>query len=99
MSTNFTLLSLRERHVIQWGCINTYLRSQVCSIHSLAYKTFFIKWLGEDICKLIFGAHILYANVCFLLMISFEMMANIYMLCSLVLDWIVGELHGTLIVT
>jgi hypothetical protein len=35
----------------------------------------------------------------FLLMISYEMMANIYMLCSLVLDWIVGELHGTLIVT
>jgi hypothetical protein len=23
----------------KWGCINTYLRSQVCSIHFLAYKT------------------------------------------------------------
>ena len=39
MSNNFTLLCSKERHVIKWGCINTYLRSQVCSIHSLACKT------------------------------------------------------------
>ena len=39
MSNNFTLLWSKERHVIKWGFINTYLRSQVCSIHSLACKT------------------------------------------------------------
>ena len=31
----------RRRGMSYMGCINTYLRSQVCSIHSLAYKTFF----------------------------------------------------------
>jgi hypothetical protein len=35
----------------------------------------------------------------FLLMISYEMVANINMLCSCMLNWIVGELDSTLIVT
>ena len=37
-------------------------------------KSLLIKWLGEDIGKLIFGAHSLNANVSFLLVISYEMM-------------------------
>ena len=46
-------------------------------------KPCLIKWLGEDIGKLIFGAHTLNANVPFLLVISYEMMADINMLCPL----------------
>ena len=45
-------------------------------------KPLFIKWRGEDIGKLIFGAYTLNANVLFLLVISYEMMADINMLCS-----------------
>ena len=45
-------------------------------------KPLLMKWLGEDIGKLIFGAHTLNANVPFLLVISYEMMADINMLCS-----------------
>ena len=41
----------------------------------------FIKWLGEDIGKLIIGANTLNINIPFLL-ISCEMTADIYMLCS-----------------
>jgi hypothetical protein len=37
---------------------------------------------GEDIGKLIMGDHTLNANVPFLLMISYEVMAAIYVLCS-----------------
>ena len=62
-------------------------------------KSLLIKWLGEDIGKLIFGAHTLNANVPFLLMISNEMMADIYVLCSCMLNRIVGQLDCTLIVT
>ena len=43
-------------------------------------KPLFIKWLGEDIGKLIFDAHTLNANVPFLLVISYEMMADINVL-------------------
>ena len=45
-------------------------------------KPLLIKWLGEDIGKLIIGAHTLNANAPFLLMISYEMMVDIYVLCS-----------------
>jgi hypothetical protein len=62
-------------------------------------KPLLIKWFGEDIGKLIIGAHILNANVPFLLVISYEMMVDIYVLCSCMLNRIVGELHGTLIIT
>ena len=62
-------------------------------------KPLLIKWLGEDIGKLIIGAHTLNANVPFLLMISYEMVAHIYVLCSCMLNQIVGELDCTLIVT
>ena len=48
----------------------------------LLAKPLLIKWLGEYVSKLIFGAHTLYANVPFLLVISYEMMADIYVLCS-----------------
>ena len=62
-------------------------------------KPLFIKWLGEDIGKLIFSARTLNANVPFLLVISYEMVADINVLCSCMLNWIVGELDSTLIVT
>ena len=62
-------------------------------------KPLFIKWLGEDIGKLIFGAHTLNANVPILLMISNEMVANINVFYSCMLNRIVGELDCTLIVT
>jgi hypothetical protein len=45
-------------------------------------KPLLIKWIGEGIGKLIIGAHTLNANVPFLLVISYEMMVNIYVLYS-----------------
>ena len=45
-------------------------------------KPLLIKWLGEDIGKLIIGANTLNTNIPFLLVLSYEMMADIYMLCS-----------------
>ena len=45
-------------------------------------KPLLIKWLGENIGNLIIGAHTLNTNVPFLLMISNEMMSDIYMLYS-----------------
>ena len=53
---------------------------------------FLIQWLGEYISKLIFGAYTLNANVLFLLVISYEMVADINVLCSCMLNWIVGQL-------
>jgi hypothetical protein len=49
---------------------------------SLQNQPLLIKWLGEDISKLIIGVHTLNANVSFLLVISNEIMADIYVLCS-----------------
>ena len=60
---------------------------------------FLIQWLGEYIGKLIFGAYTLNANVPFLLVISYEMVADINVLCSCMLNQIVGQLDCTLIVT
>ena len=65
----------------------------------LLAKPLLIKWLGEYIGKLIFGAHTLNANVPFLLVISDEMVADINVLCSCMLNRIVGQLDCTLIVT
>jgi hypothetical protein len=62
-------------------------------------KSSMFNCLGEDISKLIIGANTLNANVPFLLMISYEMMADINVLCSCILNRIVGELHSTFIVT
>ena len=62
-------------------------------------KPLLIKWFGEDIDKLIIGAHTLNTNVPFLLVILYEMVADIYMLCSYILNQIIGELDSTLIVT
>jgi hypothetical protein len=58
-----------------------------------------MKWLSEDIGKLIIGANTLNVNVPFLLMISYETMADINVLCSCMLDQIISELHNTFIVT
>ena len=62
-------------------------------------KPFLIHWLGKYISKLIFDAHTLNANAPFLLMISNEIVANIIVLCSSMLNRIVGELDSTLIIT
>jgi hypothetical protein len=48
---------------------------------------------------LVIGAHTLNANVPFLLVISYEMMTDINVLCSCMLNQIIGELDSTLIVT
>ena len=53
-------------------------------------KPLLIKWLGKDIGKLIFGAHTLNANVPFLLVISYEIVADINVLCSCMLNRIIG---------
>ena len=53
-------------------------------------KPLLIKWFGKYIGKLIFGVHTLNANVSFLLVISNEMMADINVLCSCMLNRIVG---------
>ena len=45
-------------------------------------KPCFVQWLGEDIGKLIFGAHTLNCDVTFGLMISYEMVTDINVLCS-----------------
>ena len=47
-------------------------------------------WLGEYVSKLVFGAHTLNANVHFLLVISNEMVADINVLCSCMLNQVVG---------
>ena len=80
------------------GCINTYWRSQVCLIHSLACKTSSHQVAWWRYWQVDLRCHTLNANVPFLLVISYEMMADINMLCSWVLNRVVGELDGTLIV-
>ena len=62
-------------------------------------KPLLIKWLCEYAGKLIFSAHTLNANIPFLLVITNEVMADIYMLCSCMWNRVVGDLHDTLIVT
>ena len=57
-------------------------------------KPLLIKWLGEDIIKLINGAHTLNANVPFLLMISYEIVTDINVLCSCMLNQIVTLQHS-----
>ena len=62
-------------------------------------KPLLIKWLGEYVGQLIFGAHTLNANVTLQLMISYEVMSYVNVLCSCMLNWIVGHLDCTFIVT
>ena len=45
-------------------------------------KPLLINWLGENIGKLIIGANTLNTNIPFLLVISYEMMVDINVLCS-----------------
>ena len=45
-------------------------------------KSLLIKWLGENVGKLIIGAYTLSCNVAFHLMISYEMMPYVNVLCS-----------------
>jgi hypothetical protein len=49
-----------------------------------------IQWFGEYIGKLIIGAHTFNTNVTLLLMISYEVMPYVNMLCSCMLNWVVG---------
>jgi len=41
-----------------------------------------VSTIGENVGKLIIGAYTLNANVPFFLVMSYEMMVDIYMLCS-----------------
>ena len=82
MPINFYLALLEGEACYRMGDASTHIGEvkYVQFIHQHA-KPLLIKWLGKDIGKLIFGAHTLNANVPFLLVISYEMMADINMLC------------------
>jgi hypothetical protein len=91
MTINFYFGLLEEEACHFSGrCINTYLRNPISSTHSLACKPLLIKWLVEYVGKLIFSAHTLNANVPFLLMISYEMVVDITVLYSCMLNRIIG---------
>ena len=79
MPINFYLGLLEEEacHISEGASTHIGEVKYVQFIPQLA-KSLLIKWLGEDIGKLIFGAHTLNANV----PISYEMMADINVLCS-----------------
>ena len=93
--------------------INFYLgllEGEACHIsggvhqHIFEKSNMFNSFLSlQNLCShwslVIFGAHTLNANVPFLLMISYEMVADINVLCSCMLNRIVGELDSTLIIT
>ena len=75
----------------KWGVHqHIFEKSNMFSSFLNLQKPFLIQWLGEYIGKLIFGANTLNTNVPFLLVISYEMVADIYMLCSCMLNQIVG---------
>ena len=59
----------------------------------------FIKWLYKHICKLVLGWNIAKLNISMVEMITNKVMANLNVLCSLVLHWVVTNLDCTFIVT
>ena len=59
----------------------------------------FVKWLGEDVGKLIFGTYIRQVNITSSNMITDEVMADLNVLCLVVLHQVVGYLDSTLVVT
>ena len=73
------------------GVLSTHI-GEVKYVQFIPYlaKPLLIQWLGEYIGKLIFGAHTLNANVLFLLMISNEIVVDINVLCSCILNRIIG---------
>ena len=77
----------RRRGMSYNGGASTHI-GEVKYVQFIPYlaKPLFIKWLGEDIGKLIIGAHTLNANVPFLLVISNEMVVDINVLCSCMLN-------------
>ena len=54
--------------------------------------------LGEDICQLLFSVDVNDINIFLRYMISEKVMTNLNVLCLRVLNWVVGNLDGTLIV-
>ena len=62
-------------------------------------KSFLVQGLCEDIRQLLFSVDMDDINVFLHNVISEKVMTNLNMLCLRVLNWIVGNLDGTLIVT
>ena len=59
----------------------------------------FIQWFGEDIRKLLVGAHMCKNNISLLNMIPYEVMTNVNMLGARMLTRVVDNLDRTFIVT
>jgi hypothetical protein len=84
----------------KWEGASTHIwEIQYAQLIPYLAKPILIQWLGEYVGKLIFGAHTLNANIPFLLMIYYKIVTDINVLCSCMLNQIVGELDSTLIVT
>ena len=81
MSINFTLLCSKERHVIYGGASTHIGEVKYVQFIPLLAIPLLIKWLGEYVGKLIIGANTLNYNVAFHLMISYEMMPYVNVLC------------------
>jgi hypothetical protein len=77
---------------------HTYLRSQICLIHSLACKTSSHQVAWWRYRQVDHWCPHFQLKCPLLLVISNEVMMDIYVLSSCMLNRIVGELHGTLIV-
>jgi hypothetical protein len=94
------LLLVEEEACHIYGVLSTHIGEikNVQFISKLA-KPSLIKWLCEDIGKLIIGAHTFNGYVSLLLMISNKVMPYINMLGSRVLDQVVCHLDCTFIVT
>ena len=74
----------------EWGVHqHIFEKSNMFNSFLSLQNLFSSKWLDEYIGKLIFGANTLNANVPFLLVISYEMVADINVLCSCMLNRIV----------
>ena len=82
MSINFTLLCSKERHVIYGGASTHIGEVKYVQFIPKLSKSLLIKWLGENVGKLIIGAYTLSCNVAFHLMISYEVMSYVNVLCS-----------------
>jgi len=83
MPINFYLVLLEGEACHICGGASTHIGEvkYVQFISNLA-KPFLIKWLGEYVSKLIIGANTLNCNVAFHLMISYEVMSYVNVLCS-----------------
>ena len=92
MTINFYLGLLEGEACHMSGGVHQHIfeKSNMFNSFLSLQNLFSSKWLDEYIGKLIFGANTLNANVPFLLVISYEMVADINVLCSSMLNQIIG---------